>query len=427
MNYILNLDQLFYTQDREYKKKFKRRLKSLKKSGFIYKKRFFELLLSKNLVHTYCGHSIGKKDKKKVLEQYEYIINFFNNFYNNNWSIEIRPHMTYVSNTSYIKYNIYFVVLYPEVPITNRNNSTHLIKDLLVSHQLRIDVSNYSQPNLSFESIEGTRLTQSLAEWASNYRHSHLYALYRAPIEDLSLFSPFCTGTFEELINEMNYNMTHCGISSEEMLEKYFIVVDNFIRYESIEGTPYIRFSRVSSNNYTRNNSGNVDLENLSSRSIALDCNSVISSLLHYKYYNESPSLGFNYYYNNNKIKLIKDNTLESIIKDYIINQDDIEHKKYLCLHKVDNTYESYVNNDNLIINTDILEQAERVNNSNLTFLFRNVELKAYIEIPEQTEENTISNNDLVIYPRFLKIFIKQYESISNKKLLEILLNKKGE
>lgn len=123
---------------------------------------------------------------------------------------------------------VYIVVLFPKTVITNKYGHTHTIYDLLVY----IYVTDNTVTKLL-----GNRMSLSVLEKMVHYYHSHL------PSPEFITVRPgeFCLGT-----SELALIMSGLHKRSEEIvIEAFYHTLENYIRYESIEGVPYIRFSKV--------------------------------------------------------------------------------------------------------------------------------------------------------------------------------------
>jgi len=119
--------------------------------------------------------------------------------------------------------NFNVLIHYPEVIITNSKGYTHKIKDLFV-------VLMFYAGRL--EDIKGFRTTFSSKEFVSGYMHSHL------PVGDIHRVNSFCKGSSEFndiVIKFKNHEVT-------ELTFKHLLFsINSFIKWESLEGGPYIK------------------------------------------------------------------------------------------------------------------------------------------------------------------------------------------
>jgi hypothetical protein len=136
------------------------------------------------------------------------------------------------------------VLRWPFIEITNRNGQRHSIKDMLVGLPFNSPKKEDMFMSSSFDlGIYGGRGTLTPAEYRSNYRHSHLG---RGVIG----MSAFCTG-----LDDINVSWTDLKMISSDKdgfkmhLESFLHQINSFIRYESLEGVPYVRMNSISLNN----------------------------------------------------------------------------------------------------------------------------------------------------------------------------------
>lgn len=122
------------------------------------------------------------------------------------------------------------VIKFPHIVIRNRNNSTHIIRDLYVFWGLN-DTYGPSK------SLTGWRGVRSWDEYQSRYSHSHLQ------VGPGSLNNRFCTGSgeFANLINGLNSG----GVCNWDDIQKALVMLHLYVEWESINGTPFIRFDNV--------------------------------------------------------------------------------------------------------------------------------------------------------------------------------------
>ena len=166
-----------------------------------------------------------------IFNQYKTAVRVISDIYDNNWDIEY--HVEYQNRKVTIIINGIYI-LFPEINITNRNQKTHLIKDLLVS----VRIYNHENRNLRLNSLVGGRLTLSYAEYQSDYFHSHLSTTKSAISSGMTLpyMDSFCTGSGE--INIYQADINGEGFTEERFI-RYAMQIMSLVSYESIEGTPY--------------------------------------------------------------------------------------------------------------------------------------------------------------------------------------------
>lgn len=121
---------------------------------------------------------------------------------------------------------------YPKFEITNKNNNKHTIYDMVVRVILSPDYKIGT-------ALYGQRFSFTKAELNAQYIHSHLHVGGYG-------FDTFCTGAgspVQKLLANLN---KHADVASIGLL---LMQIDSYLKWESLEGTPYISMLNVSTNN----------------------------------------------------------------------------------------------------------------------------------------------------------------------------------
>lgn len=122
------------------------------------------------------------------------------------------------------------IIRYPKIKITNSKGSSHEILDLWVRFQLDINGRMYS-------GITGLRSVVTKEEYLSAYAHSHLQQFAPSMIG----WSAFCTG-----IGEINQVIALLRSRFDEANFTLFCIhLNNYVVWESLEGTPYNHMSNI--------------------------------------------------------------------------------------------------------------------------------------------------------------------------------------
>lgn len=129
-------------------------------------------------------------------------------------------------------------VKFPDITITNSHRNSHKIKDLLVYTTINLKTMKIAQD------IKGYRGSVTKEEISSSYNHSHLRA------SDCKKISDFCLGSSEMAV--LVAEMKSQPITSQKF-EFYCGSLDQYVRWESLEGTPHIKFESISNNSDTLN------------------------------------------------------------------------------------------------------------------------------------------------------------------------------
>lgn len=159
-----------------------------------------------------------------------------------NSSLSRDPSQLFASFKNFIirEYSFNIIIRFPELKITNSRNQAHTIRDLYVMIPMK--------PNgLLTKQMKGIRATLSQAEAEVGYMHSHLPIQYLPDIEWCS----FCLGT-GEISQPMALLRTEYSDVNFTLL---CLHLQNYVVWESIEGTPYITMNNVFSR-------GRGDIEN---------------------------------------------------------------------------------------------------------------------------------------------------------------------
>ena len=227
------------------------------------------------------------------------MISMLNNAYGENWDFHLIP----MFDGPFQHYILNVKILFPEFTIINQDSKTHQIRNLITCFEIGINTDTVDF-TIYPKWLEGTRATISQAENFSAYMHSHLKSRSNINYEQCLNASSFCTG---ESTTEMNAIRDDLFIEGyvEEKFEMYLYMMQSFVEYESIEGTPYIIFSTV--------------VNPIEELFIPLEYR---QSYINEKYSEFKDYLKFsdlNYTYNNGKYQVLNDNALQSMYRRVIL------------------------------------------------------------------------------------------------------------
>lgn len=196
------------------------------------------------------------------------------------------------------QFSIY--LLYPEVTISNNNNVSRTIKDLVV----KIVFGKVNNSYIVISTISGTRLTWGDTEAKCGYRHSHL-----SRIINRGAFSDFCLGATE--IAAMNMDLRNIGKYSYSKYELFVHMIGNYLTHESLEGVPYIKMTDI-----------------MASGDRFTPATRLIDSL-----YTKQFSFNLNYDVSTCKFKVLIDDTLKKSIINNLKAENYIE-ASYMVIYK---------------------------------------------------------------------------------------------
>ena len=193
----------------------------------------------------------NKKTEKEDVEETiaEIAENVFpeNSFYTTNRE-------TFVSsiNCESIPYShSYLIIRFPEFNIKNRNKRSHKIKNLFVV--CCFNICNEGKISMNNQ-IYGNRSEYTSAEFKSKYRHSHLST------SGFKKFTYFCLGEGTSMSTALaELNMNFCP----ERFELFLHLLNSYVRYESLEGGPFIKMERITLESSTTEPTVDVDVERI--------------------------------------------------------------------------------------------------------------------------------------------------------------------
>lgn len=121
------------------------------------------------------------------------------------------------------------VVHFPEIEIKNSKRQSHIIKDLYVGQVILKD------GKFANDQLRGVRATLSQKEIASNYSHSHISGHPSDLKSHGWYYGGFCTGSGP--INQ-SISILRSRVSEPDF-QLFCLHLKEFVKWESIEGTPY--------------------------------------------------------------------------------------------------------------------------------------------------------------------------------------------
>lgn len=273
---------------------------------------------------------------EKFGQQIDSMISMLNNVYGENWDFHLTP--TY-SGSRFHYYTLSVKILFPEFTIKNQEDKTHQIRDLIVAFELGINTDTVDF-TIYAKWLHGTRATINYAEAFCGYMHSHLRTR-RGISYNLCLHaSSFCTGDSSTEVNIIREDLFMEGYV-EEKFEMYLYMLQTFVEYESIEGAPYIKMSRIT-------NTGEESLTNSEYvESTIIERYSEFKSLLKFE--------DINYTYVDGKYKILNNSKLQDMYREAIlISVSPSEHKYYLVKKRADGRLVGLSESSNREIGTNL-------------------------------------------------------------------------
>lgn len=264
------------------------------------------------LSEVYRGVSNSIDSICKVLEEVypsEWDIIIKKRFYNGLWQEE-RP------------FTIEFVIHFPSIIITNKDNLSHEIKDMYI----KLMPSQSYDRTFTFNNFRGKRMTASKNEIISNYQHSHQPGrAWSHSTDGAFIWRDFCLGSSEikQVLSmlESRYD--------EGRFKLLLLQLDEYLNYESIEGNPYC---------YLRNVLGGGAVPSLANKTIK----EYYTELIELRELGSIPEVRLDFKIENNQV-IIKDNDkLEDFLKTD--SNKDNYNVNYICEKDEKGNYHRYRN-----------------------------------------------------------------------------------
>lgn len=127
--------------------------------------------------------------------------------------------------------NIFLLVWFPEVTVTNENDRSVDIQDLYMKVPISADGSMDGSPTMN-------RATYPLDQFLSDYMHSHTPGINK---NSPSHFQHICTGSgpIQNTVGNLN------GGFDEDLWQLFCSELEDFVHVESLSGGPYRRMEKI--------------------------------------------------------------------------------------------------------------------------------------------------------------------------------------
>ncbi len=302
--------------------------------------------------------------------------------------VYFKDNITIIPSVENKRLDIY--ILYPEIVITNSNNRSHGIKDLVV--KMSLTVSDRTDGKLGIKmnaKLKGTRLTLSDKEHYSHYRHSHLKA--RENYE----FTEFCLGATDVSTIEHDLLNPNNGIFSETQFLLFLNLLESYVKWESLEGGPHITMDKVSSRRSSFDWTG-----------------SAVTAL---KSMMDNTIIDFNMNYDNGTLVVVRDEFLTENVSRALTSSNfaGLSERYFYCIVDASGS-ERDIRNENIMSESRLISAQRSMNDENcsevtdLTFGNRPAGLKLYLT-PEESVNKVLSSYVIVIVADTLQDKINNY------------------
>lgn len=368
-------------------------LNSARRMGLTRNRNWLKRMIDKDKIKylNFNGNTkllTGPIIKKRFAEKLFQLIEVFERKFDKNWDI----HLEYdLFNQTY---EIQFLIHYKEVEITNSENASRILTDLVVVLPI-----SYNRGNVYVRRIEGTRLTIAEDEWTCGYGHSHLPSRMKFGYSDNPFqVSKFCIGS--EDLSELHIMLT---VDFDiVMFESMLYVIDSLVSWESLEGGPHIRMEKI----VTQSDETLIDPNQDRIEDMYL-------SFQRYYLSKTIKALPFEFVYNNNAYRIKQNSKFTEFVKQGFLTTSRLSQyiPKLFCKKGVAGYYTDtrLVNTANNTTREQVLEQMKQRNGGELPFVYIQGE-KIHFDI-KSVESNPLDINEFGIHPNFLNYVTEQLES----------------
>lgn len=259
------------------------------------------------------------------------------------------------------------IIHFPEFIITNSLHQTHTIRDLY----MKLSFIVYNDTYISLHNVEYIRTTFSEKEVASKYIHSHVPKsnfLYKNRVDFQAVCLQTGINSAHELLSNVREQLYYDDIEGPWLVACRNL--DEIVRWESLEGGPYIRIRDIQSQ------SGEEQISILSDFGFVDDTNLTPFLLYILDKVSSHPSLQFD------KVKTIKDEMVNLQVVPYLPDLE-LENLIFETLLELDNPelYQKVlVNKSGYSINLEGFKQLDIIRTPIQNFKFKgnNIEFIIY-------------------------------------------------
>ena len=272
------------------------------------------------------------------------------------------------------------LIHFPCFQISNSEGYSHTIKDLFVKLYTIIDQST---GKISFEnSISGFRTTLTDAELHTGYLHSHLSSVDRSYFESFNTKDVpnrwFCLGSGEtlDLLNIMN----GADEFDKNLFELFLYTLDGFVKWESLEGGPYIKLRSIQLNSENDRYKYQIRTH-------------IVESAKDILRYDTDLQRKLKYTFSNGNVSVIPDMDFEEVLKIYFLDKNLMS---VFCI---------YESRDYWKVPEKYLNTLDYTENEGILFRGYKKSLKL-IDTVYQKNRELLDTSNLIIHPRIVQTLI---------------------
>lgn len=272
------------------------------------------------------------------------------------------------------------LIHFPCFQISNSEGYSHTIKDLFVKLYTIIDQST---GKISFEnSISGFRTTLTDAELHTGYLHSHLRSADRNYFESFNTEYIsnrwFCLGSGETL--DLLDVMAGADEFDKNLFELFLYTLDGFVKWESLEGGPYIKLRSIQLNSENDRYKYQIRTH-------------IVESAKDILRYDTDLQRKLKYTFSNGNVSVIPDMDFEEVLKIYFLDKNLMS---VFCIYK---------SRDYWKVPEKYLNTLDYTENEGILFRGYKKSLKL-IDTVYQKNRELLDTSNLIIHPRIVQTLI---------------------
>ena len=134
---------------------------------------------------------------------------------------------------------ITIILHFPEVIVNNKRGESHIMRDFFV----KFDIVFYSDNLFTLSNIKGRRLKLTAQEIQADYQFSHLSNGINQN------WNNFCFGDSTPITILFNKISRKHNKNTLEDVYKFFLLLDTYVTWESLEGVPYRKIGHIGTSN----------------------------------------------------------------------------------------------------------------------------------------------------------------------------------
>jgi len=257
---------------------------------------------------------------------------------------------------------IQIIIHYPEIEITNSTGTKHIIKDLYIRHHF----VNTEAMGIQLAGQAALKTTYSNGEIQRSYLHSHISN------NGLGSWSnSFCFGstTFAQFIQ----NVRQRGEMNQADIYQLFFGMDEYLKWESIEGTPYNRLN---------------DIMEFTSESYSVSYSNDLAEKAYAHVVQNLENFEYSITMRNNEVRIEITTSLESALSNFL----ETSGRKDLILR---------VHNGSPVRVVSAGRSNSRYNNTRLDFTFKGARQVLKVDYDRGSPEAIERLHPLRVYPQF--------------------------